>query len=89
MRLQPAVLADLARHGIAPAGADDPAALRERLNDRYLEAVRQLRERQRRGDIPLPEYAAAVESLKRSFSLLGLPLALWVQPQTGSDASRT
>ena len=79
MRLKPAVLAGLARHGIAPADDEAPEALRERLNDAYLEAVRRLKERQRSGEIPLREYAAHVEALKEAYPLLGLPLRLWTE----------
>lgn len=77
MTLKPAVLAGLARHGIVPRPGEDPGALRERLNDAYLEEVRRLRERQRGGEIPLAQYADHVEALKRAYPLLGLPLGLW------------
>lgn len=77
MSLKPAVLAGLAAHGIAPAETDTAEALRERLNDAYLEEVRRLKERQRRGEIPLREYAAHVQRLKESYPLLGLPRELW------------
>jgi hypothetical protein len=77
VRLRPEVLADLGARGLTPGPDDTPRSLRERLNDRYLEEVRRLRERQRRGEIPLREYAAHVEALKRGYPLLGLPLELW------------
>jgi hypothetical protein len=77
--LRPAVAADLARHGIEARPHDAPEPLRERLNDRYLEDVRRLKERQVAGDIPLREYAAHVQALKESYPLLGLPLPLWVE----------
>lgn len=75
--LKASVVEELARHGIRPAMGDDAAALRERLNDVYLEEVRSLRERQRRGEIPRKEYARHVEALRDRFPLLGLPLNLW------------
>jgi hypothetical protein len=75
--LRAAVRDALAAHGVE-AGADDhPAALRARLNDVYLEEVRALKARQRSGAIPLREYAAHVDALKRRFPLLGLPLSSW------------
>jgi hypothetical protein len=77
--LRAAVVEGLAAHGIASGPWDTPAALRERLNDAYLEDVRRLRERQRSGDIPLAEYASHVEALKRRYPLLGLPLSLWTE----------
>ena len=79
MSLRPAVLAGLAGHGIAPGPGDTPEALREKLNDRYLEDVRRLRERQRAGEIPLREYAGHADALKRRYPLLSLPLSQWVE----------
>ena len=77
MSLRPQVAADLRRHGIEPEPGDEPARLRERLNDAYLEDVRHLRERQRSGAIPLAEYAAHVEALRGLYPALSLPLELW------------
>jgi hypothetical protein len=77
VNLRPAVAADLARHGITPEPGDTPATLREKLNERYLEDVRRLRQRQRAGEIPLPQYAGHVRALQQSYPLLALPLALW------------
>jgi hypothetical protein len=78
--LLPAVRAALLAHGIEPRAGEDAAALRERLNDAYLDEVRRLKERQRAGEIPLREYAAHVEALKQRFPLLGLPLDRWNEP---------
>lgn len=75
MTLRQAVVEELRAHGIEPEGI--PAALRELLNEAYLEEVRRLRERQRSGQIPLREYAGHVDALKRRYPLLGLPLAMW------------
>jgi hypothetical protein len=79
VNLRPAVAADLARHGITPQPGDTPESLRERLNDRYLEDVRRLRERQRGGEIPLREYAGRARELQQGYPLLSLPLALWIE----------
>lgn len=79
MRLRPAIAAGLARHGIEAAEGDTAEALRERLNDRYLEDVRHLKARQVQGEIPLREYAGHVQALKETYPLLGLPLSLWVE----------
>ena len=78
-RLRAAVLDGLKAHGIEAAPGDDPQSLRERLNDVYLADVRRLRERQRSGEIPLPEYAAHVDALKRRYPLLALPVASWIE----------
>jgi hypothetical protein len=43
-------------------------------------AVRQIRERQRLGEIARPDYATHVQALRDEYSLLGLPLALWTPP---------
>jgi hypothetical protein len=77
VRLKPAVLAGLEAHGIVPGPGEDAAALRERLNDAYLEDVRRLRRRRQAGEIPPREYAAHVEALKQGYPLLGLPIRLW------------
>lgn len=78
-RLRAAVLDGLRAHGIEAGPDDDPRSLRERLNDVYLADVRRLRERQRTGEIPLPEYAAHVDALKRGYPLLGLPVSRWTE----------
>ena len=77
MTLRPRVLDALRAHGIEPEPDAAPAALRERLNDIYLEAVRRLKQRQVSGEIPLREYAGHVETLREHFALLGLPLDRW------------
>ena len=76
MPLRPRVAEALRAHGIEPAD-EEPAVLRERLNDRYLEEVRRLKERQVGGEIPLRDYASHVTELRDRFTLLGLPLAHW------------
>ena len=80
MTLRPEVASDLERRGIVAGEADTVATLREKLNDLYLEDVRRLRGRQKAGEIPLREYAAHVDELKRRYPLLGLPAELWVSP---------
>ena len=77
MSLRASVQEALRGHGIEAAAGDDPAALRGRLNEAYLEEVRALRARQRAGEIPLRDYAAHVEALKSRFPLLSLPVAAW------------
>jgi hypothetical protein len=69
----------LASHGIVPGPADTPESLRERLNERYLEEVRALKQRQRRGEIPLSQYGEHVQSLKARYPVLGLALPHWAE----------
>lgn len=79
MRLRAAVREALAHHGLAAEEGDTPGALKERLNDLYLEDVRRLKARQRAGEIPLRDYAAHAEALRGRYPLLGLPLELWTE----------
>ena len=75
--MRASVRQELVRHGLTVEDGDTAAVLRERLNDLYLEEVRRLRERQRRGEIPLREYTPHVAALRDRFPLLGLPLEHW------------
>lgn len=78
MRLRPAVVEALASLGVVAAD-ETPEQLRERLNERYLEEVRALKERQQAGEIPLRDYARHVQSLKERYAVLGLPVTLWAE----------
>jgi hypothetical protein len=80
IRLRPRIREALGEKGIEPRTDDTAESLKERLNDAYLVEVRRLRDRQRKGEIPLADYAARAEELKQSFALLGLPLHLWEEP---------
>jgi hypothetical protein len=79
VRLRPAVLEALAGLGVDAAANETPDRLRERLNERYLEEVRALKQRQQAGEIPLRDYGRHVQALKERYALLGLPLALWAE----------
>jgi hypothetical protein len=79
VRLRPAVVEALASLGVVAGPDDSSARLRERLNERYLEDVRALRQRQQAGDIPLRDYARHVQALKERYAVLGLPLSLWTE----------
>ena len=83
MRLRPAVVEALGRLGVVAGPDDTPERLRERLNDRYLEEVRALKQRQRAGEIPLRQYAGHVQALKERYAVLGLPLTLWREGPEG------
>ena len=79
VRLRPAVVQGLARHGLTPRPSDTPESLRDRLNDAYLGQVRQLKQRQKAGEIPIRDYARHAQELKETYPLLGLPLSSWVE----------
>jgi hypothetical protein len=85
VKLRPAVVEALGRHGVVVAEGDTPATIRERLNDLYLEEVRQLRARQRAGEIPLAEYSHHAQALQERYPLLGLPLELWIDAPGASE----
>ena len=79
--LRPEVAVALGRHGVVIAPDDTVEALRDKLNDAYLVAVRQIRERQRGGEIARSDYAVHVQALRDEYSLLGLALPLWTVPE--------
>ncbi len=77
MGLRREVLLAVERHGLTAGEGETPEALRERLEEVYLDDVRRLRAQQRRGEIALRDYAREAEALKCRYPLLGLPLELW------------
>jgi hypothetical protein len=77
VRPRPEVARALARHGIVLRPADTVETVRDRLNDLYLEAVREIRQRQQAGEIARSDYSAHVQRLRDEYSLLSLPLELW------------
>jgi hypothetical protein len=79
VRLRPTVVEGLARHGLIQGPSDTPDSLRDRLNDAYLGEVRQLKQRQKAGEIPIRDYARHAQELKETYPLLGLPLSKWVE----------
>jgi len=82
--LRPAVVEALDRLGVTAGPEDTPERLRDRLNDRYLEEVRALKERQQAGEIPLRDYARHVRALKERYAVLGLPITRWrEEPEAG------
>ncbi len=83
MTLRPAVVEALGRLGVVPGPGDTPERLRERLNDRYLDEVRALKQRQQAGEIPLRAYAEHVQALKERYAVLGWPLTLWREEPAG------
>ena len=71
------MLAELARHGIAPHDRTPPELIHEFINDLYLYEIRKLRTRLLAGEIPRNEYAAYVERLRNRYPILSLPVRYW------------
>lgn len=73
------VLAELARHGVAPREETPPELIREYVNDLYVYEIRALRKKQRAGLIPMSEYANHVKELRDRYPILSLPIHLWTE----------
>ena len=76
-RYRDTVLAELARHGLAPRDETPPEFIHEFINDLYLYEIRKLRARMLAGEIPREEYAAHVERLRNRYPILLLPVRYW------------
>lgn len=74
---RPEILETLATHGLAPTPSTPPAFVREALSGLYRYEIRRLRDRLLRQEFPRHEYAGRVETLRRRYVLLKLPVALW------------
>ena len=79
MTLAPRVLSALQGHGLQARPDDDPQATWQRLYDLYRQEVGRLRERQRRSEVALRDYADEVARLRERFPLLALPPEAWAQ----------
>jgi len=73
------VLDQLVRHGIVPNAATPPEMAHQFVNDLYLVEIRSLREKMRRGQIPLADYATRVRELRERYPLLSLPVRFWTE----------
>jgi hypothetical protein len=73
----PAILAELARHGLAPRPDTPPGKLREQINDLYRFEIRTLRDRCRAGEIPVQQLSAHVIELRKRYTLLSIPMDRW------------
>lgn len=78
---RPAVVAELARHGLRPKADTLPARLREQVNDLYRIEIRRLRDRCRAGEIPVRELPAHVVELRKRYLLLSIPMERWVEAE--------
>lgn len=83
----PHILEALASHGLVPKSGTTPQTLRDAINDLYRYEIRQLRDRCRAGEFPVPELAPRVVELRRRYLLLSTPLAAWTVHDGGSGAS--
>ena len=77
---RPRVLEELFRHGLRPLPQTGPQQLRDAVRDLYKYEIKCLRAALLSGKFQKNEYAARVVELRRRYSLLSLPLELWVQP---------
>lgn len=77
MRYPPAVLDELARHGLRPGPDTTPARLREQINDLYRLEIRRLRDRCRAGEFPPSALSAHVIELRKRYVLLSIPVEQW------------
>lgn len=69
---RPEVLAELARHGVAPRPATPPGLIRDFVRELYKYEIRVLRDRLIRGEFPRAEYASRVDDLRRRYPVLSL-----------------
>ena len=76
-RYRPEILDTLVAHGLRPAPTTDPAFVRQALSDLYRHEIRRLRARLLRHEFPKAEYAGRVDTLRRRYVLLKLPVSLW------------
>lgn len=75
--MKPEIIAELARHGLAPKAETSPALLREQISDLYRFEIRKLRDRCRAGEFTTRELPAKVIELRKRYLLLSLPLEQW------------
>ncbi|HLG15433.1 MAG TPA: hypothetical protein VJH03_13165 [Blastocatellia bacterium] len=81
-RYKDSVLAELARHGVAPTEETTPDLVREYVNDLYVYEIRKLRDRLRNGLVRKEDYAVLVDELRRRYPILSLPIQFWTEPVT-------
>ena len=75
--LRPEIVAELARHGLAPKAETSLVRLREQINDLYRIEIRKLRDRCRAGEFTTRELPAKVVELRKRYVLLSIPIAQW------------
>jgi hypothetical protein len=80
-RYRPDVLAWLWQHGVQPMPSTPPELVHEFVSDLYRHEIRRLRDRLRRGDIPMAGYADRVIELRRKYPLISLKAHEWLMPE--------
>ena len=81
MRYKPAVVEELARHGLRPGPKTSLQLLRRQIHDLYLHQIRALRDRCKAGEFPRRELAGHVVELRRRYVLLSTPESEWLQDE--------
>jgi hypothetical protein len=81
MRYKPAVVEELARHGLRPGPGTSMELLRKQIHDLYLHEIRALRDRCKAGEFPRRELAGHVVELRRRYLLLSTPESEWLQQE--------
>src|SRR6478609_5506437 len=77
---KPAVLTELARHGVCPTPYTSPQLVRDYVRDLYKYEIRRLRERYLAREFPKAEYSVRVDALRRQYPVLALAAREWVTP---------
>lgn len=73
------VLSELARHGVIPGYDTPPELVHEFISNLYLVEIRALKQRLLAGEIRMADYAQHVESLRKRYPVLSLPIRLWCE----------
>jgi hypothetical protein len=77
-RYRAEILEALAGHGLVPRADTPPACLRDAVRDLYRYEIRRLRLALLAGEIAKRDYADHVVALRRKYTVLSLPMELWV-----------
>lgn len=78
-RYRPAILEELACHGLVPRTHTPPACLRAAINDLYRHEIRRLRDACRAGAFPTRDLPSRVVALRKRYVLLSIPVDAWVE----------
>jgi len=75
----PEVLGALEKHGVQPTTDTPPELVHEFVSDLYRFELRQLRDRQVRGEIEKQDYSDHVVALRKRYMLVSLPVPHWAE----------
>jgi hypothetical protein len=79
IKYRPAVLEELARHGIVPNDETPAELVHEFISALYVYEIRALRQQMRAGLIEKKEYPARVAGLRGRYPILSLPIRYWME----------